>query len=52
MVRVESFTTLAKLGPGREGSFTSMLISRVSLVKTVKTLKLSELKVANRNDQE
>jgi hypothetical protein len=48
MVRVESFTTLAKLGPGKEGSFTSVLISRVCLVKTLKTLKLPELKVANR----
>jgi hypothetical protein len=38
---------LAKLGPGKEGSFTSVLISRVCLVKTLKTLKLPELKVAN-----
>jgi hypothetical protein len=52
MVRVESFTTLAKLGPGKEGSFTSVLISRVCLVKTLKTLKLPELKVASENDQE
>jgi hypothetical protein len=30
MVREESFTSLAKLGPGTEGSFTSLLVSRVS----------------------
>jgi hypothetical protein len=47
MVRVESFTTLAKLGPGKEVSFTSVLISRVCLVKTLKTLKLPEFKVAS-----
>jgi hypothetical protein len=33
MVREKYFTTLAKLGPGKEGSFTSVLISRVCLVK-------------------
>jgi hypothetical protein len=43
MVRVESFTTLAKLGLGKEGYFTYVLISRVCLVKTLKTLKLPEL---------
>jgi hypothetical protein len=47
MVRVESFTTLSKLGPGKEESFTSMLISKVCLVKTLKTLKLPKIKVAN-----
>jgi hypothetical protein len=44
MVRVESFTTLAKLGSGIEESFTSLLISRVCLLKTLKTPKLEELK--------
>jgi hypothetical protein len=52
MVRVEYFTTLAKLGPGKEGSFTSVLISRVCLVKTLKTLKLPELNLQIENDQE
>jgi hypothetical protein len=52
MVRVESFTTLAKLGPGKEGSFTFVLISRVYLVKTLKTLTLLELKLQIENDQE
>jgi hypothetical protein len=47
MTRVEYFTTLAKIGPGKEGYFTSVLISRVCLVKTLKTLKLPELKDAN-----
>jgi hypothetical protein len=44
MTRVESFTTLAKIGSGKEESFTSVLIFRVCLVKTLKTLKLPELK--------
>jgi hypothetical protein len=43
MVRVESFTTLAKLGSGTEESFTSLLISRVYSVKTLKTPKYLEL---------
>ena len=43
MVRVEYFTTLDKIGLGNEGYFTSVLISRVCLVKTLKTLKLLEL---------
>jgi hypothetical protein len=47
MMRVEYFTTLAKLGPGKKGSFTSVLISMVFLAKT---LKLPELKDASEND--
>jgi hypothetical protein len=43
MVRVESFTTLAKLGSGKVESFTTVLISRVYLVKTLKTPKYLEL---------
>jgi hypothetical protein len=43
-MRVEYFTTLAKLGLGKEEYFTSVLISRVCLVKTLKRLKLPELK--------
>jgi hypothetical protein len=49
---VESFTTLAKLGLGIEESFTSFLISRVSLLKTLKTFKLPELKAASENDHQ
>jgi hypothetical protein len=45
MVRVESFTTLTKLGPGTEESFTSLLISRVCLLKTLKTFKLQSSKM-------
>jgi hypothetical protein len=52
MVRVESFTTLAKLGSGTEESFTSLLISRVCLLKTLKTFKLPELKDASENDHQ
>jgi hypothetical protein len=43
MVRVEYFTTLAKLGSRTGESFTPLLISRVYLVKTLKTLKYLEL---------
>jgi len=46
MVRVESFTTFSKLGPGKEESFTFVLICRICLVKTLKTLKLLEIKDA------
>jgi hypothetical protein len=52
MVRVESFTTLAKLGQGKEESFTSVLISRVCLVKTLKTLKLPEHEDTSENDHQ
>jgi hypothetical protein len=45
MVRVEYFTTLAKLGPGTEEYFTSLLISRVCLLKTLKTFKLQSSKM-------
>jgi predicted metal-binding transcription factor (methanogenesis marker protein 9) len=45
MVRVESFTTLTKLGSGTEGYFTSLLISRVCLLKTLKTFKLQSSKM-------
>jgi hypothetical protein len=43
MVREESFTSLAKLGSGKVGSFTTELISRVCSVKTLKTPKYHEL---------
>jgi hypothetical protein len=52
MARVEYFTTLDKLGLGKEGCFTSEVISRVCLVKTLKTLKLLELKDASENDHQ
>jgi hypothetical protein len=52
MVRVEYFTTFAKLGPGKEGYFTYVLISRVCLVKTLKTLKLPQLNLQIENDNE
>jgi hypothetical protein len=41
MVRVQYFTTLAKLGSGKVESFTTVLISKVYLVKTLKYLELS-----------
>jgi hypothetical protein len=44
MTKVEYFTTLAKLGSGKEKYFTSVVISRDCLVKTLKTLKLPEIK--------
>jgi hypothetical protein len=52
MVRVESFTTLTKLGSGTEESFTSLLISRVCSLKTLKTFKLPELKDTSENDHQ
>jgi hypothetical protein len=45
MVRVEYFTTLAKLGPGTNESFTSLLISKVCFLKTLKTFKLQSSKM-------
>jgi hypothetical protein len=39
MAREESFTSLAKLGSGKVGSFTTELLSRVCSVKTLKTPK-------------
>jgi hypothetical protein len=39
MVMEEFFTSLAKLGSGKVGSFTIELISRVYSVKTLKTPK-------------
>jgi hypothetical protein len=50
MVRVESFTTLAKLGSGTEEYFTFVLISRVYSVKTPSTssflAKKPEIKIS------
>jgi len=39
MVREEYFTSLAMLGSGKVGYFTTKLISRVCSVKTLKTPK-------------
>jgi hypothetical protein len=47
MVRVGSFTTLTKLGLGIEEYFTSLLIFRVCLLKTLKTFKLQSSKMQN-----
>jgi hypothetical protein len=52
MVRVESFTTLIKFGSGTEESFTSLLISWVYSLKTLKMFKLQELKDTRENDQQ
>jgi hypothetical protein len=52
MVRVGSFTTLTKLGSGTEESFTSLLISRVCLLKTLKTFKLQSSKMQMRKCHE
>jgi hypothetical protein len=46
MVRVEYFTTLTKLGPGTYQYITSLLISRVCLVKTSQNIQAVELKDA------
>jgi hypothetical protein len=43
MTRVEYFTNLAKIGSRTKESFTPLLISKVYLVKTLKTLKYLEL---------